>query len=116
MMYTQLPEENAAMELAGDSTGVIAIVVAIFLATGVYMWQSSRSDAKIDRVEAKLETEIKEQGGRLESEIKERGERLEAEIRLMSRRVSDSELEQARLNGVNSVLANQTHTHEGAAD
>ena len=105
MMYTQLPEENAAMELAGDSTGVIAIVVAIFLATGVYMWQSSRSDAKIDRFEVKLETEIKE-----------RGERLESEIRLMSRRVSDSELEQARLNGVNSVLANQTHTHEGAAD
>ena len=89
------------MEITNDSIGVIAILIAIFLAIGVYIWQSSRYDAKLDRLEAKLEAQ---------------GESLRTEIRLASQRVSDSELEQARLNGVNSVLERQTHTHEVAAD
>ena len=93
------------MEITNDSVGVIAILIAIFLAIGVYIWQSSRSDARLDRLEAKIENKIEAQG-----------ESLRAEIRLASQRVSDSELEQARLNGVNSVLERQTHTHEVAAD
>ena len=93
------------MEITNDSIGVIAILIAIFLAIGVYIWQSSRSDARLDRLEAKIENKIEAQG-----------ESLRAEIRLASQRVSDSELEQARLNGVNSVLERQTHTHEVAAD
>ena len=78
----------------GGILGVSAIIIAVFLSTVVFVWQSNsqtgRLDARMDTLEAKIE----EQG----------------------RRVSDSELEQARLSGVNSVLANQTHTHETMAD
>ena len=37
---------------------------------------------------------------------------MEDKIEVVGRRVAESELEQAWLNGVNSILANQTHTHE----
>ena len=81
----------------GEYVGVSAIVVAIFLATAVYVWQSSRSDARIERLDSKIEQQVES----LRVEIKEQG-----------KRVSESELEQARLNGVNSVLVGQSHTHE----
>ena len=78
----------------GGILGVSAIIVAIFLATVVFVWQSNsqagRFDARMDRIEEKIE--------------------------VMGRRVTDSELEQARLNGVNSVLAGQTHTHQTTGD
>ena len=88
------------MDLAAYSIGVSAIVIAVFIATGIQIWQASRSDAKIDRIEAKLEAEMKQQGETLRAEMQE----LRAEVRLAAQRVSDAELEQARLNGVNSVL------------
>ena len=100
------------MDLAAYSIGVSAIVIAVFIATGIQIWQASRSDAKIDRIEAKLEAEMKQQGETLRAEMQE----LRAEVRLAAQRVSDAELEQARLNGVNSVLTAQSHTHESAAD
>ena len=85
------------MELGGI-IGVSAIIVAIFLSTVVFIWQSNsqsgRFDARMDRME----------------------ERLEDKIEVVGRRVAESELEQARLNGVNSILANQTHTHETLDD
>lgn len=88
------------MELGGI-IGVSAIIVAIFLSTVVFVWQSNsqagRFDARMDRFEARMD--------RLETS-------LEAKIDSMGRRVTDSELEQARLNGINSVLTGQTHTHE----
>ncbi len=93
------------MEL-GEYIGTSAIVVSIFLATAVFIWQSGRSDARIDRLDSKIEAV----GERLSAEIREQS----GEIRAHGRRVSDLELEQARLNGVNSVLANQFHTHESA--
>ncbi len=81
------------MELGGI-LGVSAIIVAIFLSTAIYVWQSNsqagRFDARMDRLEDKIEA--------------------------AGKRVTDSELEQARLNGVNSVLAGQTHTHETIRD
>ena len=94
----------------GEYVGMSAIVVAIFLATAVYIWQSSRSDAGIGRLDARIDR-LDARIDRLEAKIEQQGDRLSAEIREMGRRVSDSELEQARLNGVNSVLANQAHTH-----
>ena len=96
------------MEITSDSIGVIAILIAIFLAIGVYVWQASRSDARLDRLEGRLD--------RMESRLEGQIEGLRDEIRLASQRVSDSELEQARLNGVNSVLERHLHTHEAAAD
>ena len=88
------------MELGGI-IGVSAIIVAIFLSTVVFVWQSNsqagRFDARMDRFDSRMD-------------------RLEEKIEVMGRRVTDSELEQARLNGVNSVLAGQTHTHETMGD
>ena len=137
------------MDLAAYFVGISAIVIAVFLATGLQLWQVIRSDARIDRIEAKLESEIKRQGETLGSDMKQQGEtlraemkqqgetlraemkqqgetlradlkaeiqELRAEVRLAAQRVSDAELEQARLNGVNSVLTAQSHTHESAAD
>ena len=75
-------------------TGEIIAVAAILLAIFALMWQ------------------INAQRGRLEDKIDRQGDRLEAEIKDVGQRVTDSELEQARLNGVNSVLTGQTHTHE----
>ena len=120
-------------------------MMAVFIATGIQIWQASRSDARLDRFEAKFESEMKEQGRTLRAEMKEQREslraemkeqgealraemregdarleaqmqELRAEVRQAGQRVSDAELEQARLNGVNSVLTGQTHTHESAAD
>ncbi len=97
-MTPLLTKGRTTLEL-GEYIGTSAIVVSIFLATAVFIWQSGRSDARIDRLDAKIDAVA----DRLSAEIKEHG-----------RRVSDLELEQARLNGVNSVLANQFHTHESA--
>ena len=97
----------------GEYVGTSAIIVSIFLATAVFIWQSGRSYVRLDRLDASID--------RLDAKIEALGERLSAEIRAQSgelrehgRRVSDLELEQARLNGVNSVLANQFHTHDSA--
>ena len=114
--------------------GLSGILIAIFIATIMFVWQansvSNRFDAGFqaqgaeikalgDRVDAKIEAqgaEIKALGERLEAEIKVQSERLEAEIKVQGQRVSDLELEQARLNGVNSVMTRQAHTHELLAD
>lgn len=103
----------------GEIQGVMAIIVAIFLSTGIYIWQSNsqagRMDSRIDRLEDKIDTqgrelraEIETQGKELRAEIEAQGQRMEAQ----GQRVSHSELEQARLNGVNSVLIQHIHTHE----
>ena len=77
-----------------DILSVGAILVGIFAATIVFIWQ------------------INSQSSRLETKIDE----LKEEIGGQGRRVSEAELEQARLDGVNSVLLKQTHTHESMAD
>ena len=95
----------------GEYVGTSAIIVSIFLATAVFIWQSGRSDAKIDRLDARidrLDAKIESQGERISTEIREQSRRIEEQ----GRRVSDVELEQARLNGVNSVIVNQIHSHE----
>ena len=121
------------MEL-GEYIGASTIVVSIFLATVVFIWQSGRSDAKIDRLDTRidrLDAKIEAQGDRLDAKIEAQGDRLYAKIEVLGqrlyteireqgrridgqgKRVSDVELEQARLNGVNSVIVNQIHSHEG---
>ena len=52
----------------------------------------------------------------LRAELREVSSELRAEVRQTGQRISDSEREQARLEGVNSVLQQQTHTHEAAGD
>ena len=96
----------------GEYIGASAIVVSIFLATAVFIWQSGRSDARIDRLDAKIEA----QGDRITTEIRHEISKQNSLISEQGRRVSEVELEQARLNGVNSVIVNQIHSHDGSDD
>ncbi|MXY45695.1 MAG: hypothetical protein F4Y44_01675 [Chloroflexi bacterium] len=60
------------------------------------------------RQSTRLQEAIDTQGRELRAEMKEQGE----DIKAQGARASQAELEQARLNGVNSVLLRQAHTHE----
>ena len=69
--------------LVATMSGIVTVLVAIF----ALMWQ------------------MNSQNSRLEAKIDTYGRELRDEMRAMSARVSNSELEQTWLNGVNSVLA-----------
>ncbi|MXY22271.1 MAG: hypothetical protein F4Y49_13175 [Dehalococcoidia bacterium] len=103
-----------------DILSVGAILAGIFAATIVFIWQinsqSSRLETKIDDLGRELRGEIETQGRELRGEIEAQGRELRGEIEAQGKRVSDSELEQARLNGVNSVVVNQAHSHQSMAD
>ena len=107
--------------IAGVSA-VASIIVAIFLATIVLVWQSRSQSDKFERglseLRTELRAEIRAQGDRFEQRHNELRAELRADIQGMSSRISESEREQARLEGVNSVLQRHTHTHEpqGADD
>lgn len=87
--------------------GFLVSIFAILFGIVALMWQMSNQS---NRLEAKIDA----QGRELRDEIREQGARIEAQ----GTRVSQAELDQARINGVNSVLMQQTHTHEslGEAD
>ena len=81
--------------------GFVAVLIGIFALMWQMHSQGGRLDAKIDAQGDRLATEIRAQG---------------TEIKAQSGRISEAEREQARLEGVNSVLRIQTHTHEAADD
>ena len=89
--------------------GFLVSIFTILFGIVALMWQinsqSNRLEAKIDAQGTNLESKIDAQGKELRDEIKEQGTR-----------VSQAELDQARLNGVNSVLLRHTHTHESVDD
>ena len=104
------------MTIEAIDLGDIAILItllAIFLGMVtiivVLLWQTSRSDAKIDALRAETSQKFDD----LRREFSQEQQATRAEL---SRRVSDAELAQARQDGVNSVLQNQTRTHEVSAD
>ena len=119
----------------------VVIIVGLLFAMFALMWQmnsqSGRLEAKIDAQGEKIDAQGKElhekidaqgkelralidaqgekidtQGKELHEKIDAQGRELRAEIIAQGQRVSDAELEQARLNGVNSVLTQFAHTHE----
>ena len=92
---------------AGQVVTVVGFLVSIFavlFGIAALMWQINNQS---NRLEAKIDA----QGKELRDEIREQGTRIEAQ----GTRVSQAELDQARINGVNSVLMQQTHTHESLA-
>ena len=91
--------------LVATMFGIVTVLVAIFALMWQMNSQNSRLEAKIDTEVGRLEATVDSEVGRLEAKIDTYGRELRDEIRAMSERVSNSELEQARLNGVNSVLA-----------
>ena len=93
----------------------LVIIVGLLFAMFALMWQmnsqSGRLEAKIDAQSEDMDA----QGKELEAKIDTQGKELRAEIIAQGQRVSDAELEQARLNGVNSVLTRFAHTHDTQA-
>ena len=79
----------------------VVIIVGLLFAMFALMWQMNSQSGSL---EAKIDAQGKD--------IEAQGKELRAEIIAQGQRVSDAELEQARLNGVNSVLTQFAHTHE----
>ena len=118
--------------------GVIAGVGGILIAMGVFTWQivssTNRFDAKLDKLDAdmraqgkELEGKIETQGKELSAKIDERGKELRAQIEAQSveirdmgerfsRKITDVEIEQARLNAVNEIILDDRHTHHRRDD
>ena len=85
---------------------VIALgIFAVLLGIAALMWQISRQSSR-------LEDKIDAQGKDLRDEIRDQGNKIDAQ----GTRVSQAELDQARMSGVNSVLLRHTHTHEPLGD
>ena len=104
---------------SGLSVGILAILFGIF----ALMWQMNRQSSRLETMIEAQGEEIKAQGRDLEAKIEAQGKDLEAKIEAQSEdikeqgtRVSQAELEQARLNGVNSVLVRQIHSHGNLGD
>ncbi|MCY4653887.1 MAG: hypothetical protein OXC95_12070 [Dehalococcoidia bacterium] len=121
------------MEIAELVTvvGVIAGVGGILIAMAVFTWQmvssTNRFDAKLDRLDAKIEAQGKELEDKLEDKIEAQGKELGAKIEALtaetremaerfSRKVTDVEIEQARLNAINEIMLDDRHTHNRADD
>ena len=97
---------------AGQVVTAVGFLVSIFtILFGIValMWQ-------INSQSSRLEAKIEAQGQELRDEIREQGRYLDKKIERYGRRVSQAELDQARMNGVNSVILQQTHTHEATGD
>ena len=105
--YDVAPFGIIVMEAAQIVTIVATLVgiVAVLLGIAALMWQ-------INNQSGRLESKIETQGRELRDEIRVQGNRIEAQ----GTRVSQAELDQARMNGVNSVILQQTHTHEATGD
>ncbi len=97
-----------------------SILAGIFVATAIFIWQvrsqSSRVESKTETQGEDLRSAIETQGKELRAEMRELRRELRADIETHGKRVSEVELEQARLDGVNSVMMNQTYIHQSAAD
>ena len=117
------------MEIAELVTvvGIIAGVGGILIAMAVFTWQmvssTNRFDVKLDRLDAKIEAQGKEFEVKIETQGKELSAKIEAqiaEIREMgerfSRKITDVEIEQARLNAINEIMLDDRHTHNRADD
>ena len=122
----------------GDIAILIALTLGIISLIVIILWQTSRSEAKYDRLDAKLDSQRTETSQKIDALRSETSQKFDDQRREtsqkfddqrressqehqatraeLSRRVSDVELAQARQDGVNSVLQNQTHTHETLAD
>ena len=103
------------------TAAIVAIgIFAVLLGIVALMWQinsqSSRLEIKMEEQGKELRAEIAKQGKELRTEIAEQGKELRAEIAEQGKRVAQSELDQARMNGVNSVLLRHAHTHETLGD
>ena len=70
--------------------------------------QAQRLEAQMQRMEANTNAQVQ----RMEANANAQMQRMDANANILGQRLSESEREQARLEGVNSVLRRQAHTHE----
>lgn len=107
--------------------GVIAGVGGLLVAMAVFTWQmvssTNRFDTKLDRLDAKIEAQGNDLEGKIEAQGKELGAKIDAQIaetremgERFSRKITDVEIEQARLNAINEIMLDDRHTHNRADD
>ncbi len=122
--------------------GVIVGVGGILIAMGVFTWQivssTNRFDSKLDKLDDKIEAQGKELEGKIEAQGKELEDKIEDKTEALSkelgakiealttetrdmaerysRKITDVEIEQARLNAVNEIMLDDRHTHNRADD
>ena len=89
-------------------TAIMIGLVAILVGIVAIIWQMHSQSNRLD-------AEIRAQGDRLDAEIRTQSAEIRAQnakIDAQNGRLSETEREQARLEGVNSVLRLHSHTHE----
>ena len=103
------------VNMVGFATILLALFTAMLLSHTLY----KRLDAKMETPFRRLSGVLDERYRRPPAKLYESYRRLESktdphrvDTQSIVARPSEAELEQARLDGVNSVLASQTHSHE----
>ena len=103
------------VNMVGFATTLLALFAAMLLSHTLY----KRLDAKMETPFRRLSDVLDARYRRPPAKLYESYRRLESkthphrvDTQSIVARPSEAELEQARLNGVNSVLASQTHTHD----
>ena len=113
------------MELSEIIT-LSAILVTLFLAVVALLWQMRALDSRINAQGAELREEIRRQNGELRAdmrdqngvlraEMRDQNGNLRTEIRAQNGSLDEVRLQQARQEGINSVLAQDRHTHPPVA-
>ena len=113
-------DRTLSMTIIGIGIGNIGILIALF----VFVWQTTDSlRSEIRDTSSELRSEISDAKSELRSEISDAKSELrieisdaKSEVREIGNRVSEVELEQARIEGANRILSEvlkqQSHTHE----
>lgn len=90
--------ETGDITLVGIGVAVIAVLIALYFGLRQEMREQS----------ARFRAEMREQ----RAEMREESAQFRAEMRGQNQRISAAEREQALIEGANSVLVQQSHTHD----
>ncbi len=82
--------------------GVIAILITLFM-----LIRQSNNETRVELREFRVE---------MRAEMRDIRSEIHAQTERLGQRIGESELKQARLDALNEVLMQQSHTHEAAAD
>ncbi len=85
---------------SGEVVALVAIQITVFLGVIALLWQMRGLGSRIDALDAKVDVQ---------------GESLRTELRAQNGTIDEVRLQQARQEGINSVLAQDRHTHSPPA-
>jgi hypothetical protein len=99
---------------AGEIVTLSAILVTIFLGVVALLWQMRGLGSRMDTLELKLDTQVaglREEIRTQSSKSDAQSEALRGELRAQNSTIDEVRLQQARLEGINSILGQDRHTH-----